>query len=76
MLSRLACNVPCLVVIGFFFIASCYLVHLGAPLKVVDDGPYYLDSEIDIASGLGYHDAHLPRGYPQALAALDATRSP
>jgi hypothetical protein len=70
--SRLACNVPSLVVIGFLSIASCYLLHLGAPLKVVDDGPYYLDSATDIASGLGYHNPHLPRGYPQALAALDS----
>ncbi len=38
----------------------------------MDDGPYYLDSATDIASGLGYHDPHLPRGYPHALAALDS----
>ncbi len=52
--------------------AACYLVHLAGPLRVVDDGPVYLCGAVEIASGSGYRELRLPRGYPQALAMLDS----
>src|ERR1700677_4471555 len=56
---------------GCLLIAACYLAQLFGPLRVVDDGPLYLFGAVDLATGAGYRQLRLPRGYPQALATLD-----
>ncbi len=38
---------------------------------MVDDAPLYLAGASDIAAGGPYYEARMPRGYPQALAALE-----
>jgi len=47
-----------------------YLALLHSPLRFAGDSPVYLCDAIDLATGRGFHDDHLPRGYPHVLAAL------
>jgi hypothetical protein len=60
-----------LLIAGGLLIGACYLAHLAGPLRVVDDGLLYLAGAVDLATGVGYRELRLPRGYPQALATLD-----
>jgi hypothetical protein len=48
-----------------------YVALLHSPLRLAGDSPVYLCDASDLADGRGFHDDHLPRGYPHALAALD-----
>jgi hypothetical protein len=52
-------------------LAGRYAIHLTGPLRMVDDAPPYLAGPSDIASGVPYNEARMPRSYPQALDTLD-----
>jgi hypothetical protein len=58
---------------GFFIaILATYLAQIHSPLRLAGDSPVYLCDAADLVDGKGFHDEHLPRGYPYALAALDS----
>lgn len=48
-----------------------YLALIHSPLRFADDSPVYLCDAADLATGKGFHDDHLPPGYPRVLAALE-----
>ena len=52
-------------------IFAAYLAQIHSPLRLAGDSPVYLCDAADLADGKGFHDDHLPPGYPHALAALD-----
>src|ERR1700679_3672044 len=69
MLKRMSRSVA---MTGFVIaIFAAYLACLHSPLRLAGDSPVYLCDATDLAEGRGFHDDHLPRGYPYALAALD-----
>ena len=49
--------------------ADAALVY--SPLRLAGDSPVYLCDATDLSAGRGFHDTHLPPGYPHALAVLD-----
>ena len=52
-------------------LGTCYVAQLAGPLRLDGDSPTYLCDAADLADGKGFHDDHLPRGYPHVLATLD-----
>jgi hypothetical protein len=59
--------------IKLFALALCaaYIALLYTPLRLAGDSPLYLCDATDLSHGRGFHDDHLPQGYPRALAALE-----
>jgi hypothetical protein len=60
-------------VINIFVVVlvASYIALLHSPLRLAGDSPVYLCDASDLADGRGFHDNHLPRGYPHALAVLE-----
>jgi hypothetical protein len=48
-----------------------YLALIHSPLRFAGDSPVYLCDATDLATGKGFHDDHLPPGYPRVLATLE-----
>src|SRR5580658_7065495 len=48
-----------------------YVALIHSPLRFAGDSPVYLCDATDLATGRGFHDDHLPPGYPRVLAALE-----
>lgn len=73
MLARKKISIPRNLPISLFAAAVglTYGLHLFGVLRIVDDAPLYLSGAVDLATGRGYYDDHMPRGYSHALATLD-----
>jgi hypothetical protein len=48
-----------------------YVALIHSPLRFAGDSPVYLCDATDLATGRGFHDEHLPPGYPHVLAAME-----
>jgi hypothetical protein len=51
-------------------IVAAYLALIHSPLRFAGDSPVYLCDAIDLATGRGFRDDHLPPGYPHVLATM------
>lgn len=58
--------------IGFVVaLVAAYVAQIHSPLRLAGDSPLYLSDASEVVDGRGFHDTHLPPGYPYVLAALD-----
>jgi hypothetical protein len=49
---------------------AAYVAQIHSPVRLAGDSPVYLCDAADLVDGKGFHDDHLPPGYPHVLAAL------
>jgi hypothetical protein len=71
MLEDMSRKVVAMGLVAALIVAYLALIH--SPLRFAGDSPVYLCDATDLATGRGFHDDHLPPGYPHVLAAMELT---